>query len=179
MHTSWWKKDHAAASTSYKCVIHGDSNRTLMNVEKLCIVVPVCRNWQRGGVAVKKKYLKRSSFSFAGQCSCVRICLVSTDPVDRQKSVSTFCGSSPYPCGSLTYRDICQAFRMRLTSIVYSIFQSLSTGKSNKYLFSIAKMQNENRFYAENTLVSVCFSSLCISIIPWHPNEKQEYRMQR
>ena len=51
--------------------------------------------------------------------------------------------------------------------------------QSNKYLFSIAKMQNENRFYAENTLVSVCFSSLCISIIPWHPNEKQEYRMQR
>ena len=57
MHTSWWKKDHAAASTRYKCVIHGDSNRTLMNVEKLCIVVPVCRNWQRGGVAVKKKCL--------------------------------------------------------------------------------------------------------------------------
>ena len=126
----------------------------------------------------QKKYLKRSSFSFAGQCSCVRICLVSTDPVDRQKSVSTFCGSSPYPCGSLTYRDICQALLMRLTNIVYSILRNLSTGKSNKYLFLLFKKAMQKLIFAENARLDVCFFVLRIFIIPWRPDEMQEYRVQ-
>ena len=53
----------------------------------------------------KFKKIVRLSFSFTGRCSCIMTRLVYDASCSDLRMVSPpFCGSSPYPCRSLTYQ---------------------------------------------------------------------------